>query len=137
MFKHILLLTDVSPLSEAALKKGIQFAKKIDARVTGFCVAPTVTHFSYGLESPIETKRRIEENLAAVEKAAKEAGVQCETAKVISDRPHEAIVEAAQKRECDIIIMAFHGRRGENSVLLSSEAQKVLTQSKISVLVCR
>jgi ABC-type branched-subunit amino acid transport system substrate-binding protein len=65
--------------------------------------------------------------LAAVTNAAKAAGVQCDTSSVISDRPYEAIVKAAEDKGCDLIMMASHGRSGMSGVLLGSETQKVLT----------
>ena len=55
----------------------------------------------------------------------------------VSNSPYEAIIEAAKKFECDLIVMASHGRRGVSGVLLGSETQKVLTHSKIPVLVVR
>jgi nucleotide-binding universal stress UspA family protein len=145
MFRHILLPTDGSPLSEAAMRKGIQFAKTIKARVTGFCVIPKLRYFSYNSDIGPEFQKQavaafqseVNKNLLAIEKAAKEAGVACETAKETSDQPYEAIIEAARKRECDLIIMASHGRRGVEGLLLGSETQKVLTHSKIPVLVYR
>ena len=145
MFRHILLPTDGSPLSEAAMRKGIQFAKAIDARVTGFCVIPKLRYSSYESELAPEFKKQaaaavlseVNKNLLAIEKAAKEAGVPCETAQETSDQPYEAIIEAAKKRKCDLIIMASHGRRGVQGLLLGSETQKVLTHSKIPVLVFR
>jgi len=145
MFKHILLPTDGSPLSEEAMRKGIQFAKTINARVTGFCVVPRLREYSYDSEIGPEFKKQaaaavqadVNKNLLAIEKAAKEAGVACETAQEKSDQPYEAIIEAAKKRECDLIIMASHGRRGVGALLIGSETQKVLTHSKIPVLVYR
>jgi len=145
MFKHILLPSDGSPLSEAAMRKGIQFAKTINARVTGFCVAPALRHFGFDADIGPEFKKQaaaavqaeVAKNLLAIEKAAKEAGVPCETAQERSDQPYEAIIVAAQEKECDLIIMASHGRRGVQGLLLGSETQKVLTHSKIPVLVYR
>ena len=145
MFRNILLPTDGSPLSEAAILSGIQFAKTLNARVTGFCVIPKLRYFSFDSEVGPEFKKQaaaavqaeVNKNLLAIEKAAKEAGVPCETAQEKSDQPYEAIIEAAQKRECDLIIMASHGRRGVQGLLLGSETQKVLTHSKIPVLVYR
>jgi nucleotide-binding universal stress UspA family protein len=145
MFKHILLPTDGSPLSEAAMRRGIQFAKIINAKVTGFCVLPQLHDFSYdskfGLEfteqSKAAARAEATKNLLAIEMAAQEAGVPCETAQEKSDQPYEAIIEAAQTRGCDLIIMASHGRRGVGALLLGSETQKVLTHSKIPVLVVR
>jgi len=145
MFRHILLPTDGSPLSEAAMRKGIQFAKTINARVTGFCVVPALPYVGYDAEIGPEFKKQavaavqaeVNKNLLAIEKAAKEAGVPCETAQEKNVQPYEAIIEAARKKECDLIIMASHGRRGVGALLLGSETQKVLTHSKIPVLVYR
>jgi nucleotide-binding universal stress UspA family protein len=145
MFKHILLPTDGSPLSEEAMRKGIQFAKTVNARVTGFCVVPKLREYSYDSEIGPEFKKQaaaavqaeVNKNLLAIEEAAKEASVPCETAQEKSDQPYEAIIEAAKKRECDLIIMASHGRRGVGALLIGSETQKVLTHSKIPVLVYR
>jgi nucleotide-binding universal stress UspA family protein len=145
MFRHILLPTDGSPLSETAMRKGIQFAKTINARVTGFCVVPALPYVGCEADIGTEFKKQAEaavqaevnKNLLAIEKAAKEAGVPCETAQVKSGQPYEAIIEAAAKKRCDLIIMASHGRRGVQGLLLGSETQKVLTHSKIPVLVYR
>jgi nucleotide-binding universal stress UspA family protein len=144
-FKHILLPTDGSPLSEAAMRKGIQFAKSLNAKVTGFCVVPVLPYVGCEAEIGAEFKKQAEEavqaevnkNLLAIAKAANEAGVECETAKVKSVQPYEAIIETAAKKECDLIIMASHGRRGVGALLIGSETQKVLTHSKIPVLVYR
>jgi nucleotide-binding universal stress UspA family protein len=145
MFKHMLLPSDGSPLSEAAMRKGIQFAKTINARVTGFCMTPKLRYFSYDSDIGREFEKQaaaavqaeVAKNLLAIKKAAKEAGVPCDTAQEKSDEPYEAIIAAAQKRQCDLIIMASHGRRGVQGLLLGSETQKVLTHSKIPVLVYR
>jgi nucleotide-binding universal stress UspA family protein len=145
MFKHILIPTDGSELSEAAIQKGMEFAKYINARVTGFCVIPELHFFSYETEIPEDVKQRVarqsralaEKHLAVVETAARKAGVTCATAHVTSDLPYDAIVKAAAEKGCDLIMMASHGRRGVKGLLLGSETQKVLTHSRIPVLVYR
>jgi len=145
MFTHILLPTDGSPLSEAAVQKGIQFAKTINARVTGFCVVPVLPYIGCEAEIGTDFKKQAEaavqaevnKNLLAIEKAAKEVGIPCETAKAKSAQPYEAIIDTAAKKGCDLIIMASHGRRGVQALLLGSETQKVLTHTKIPVLVYR
>ena len=106
---------------------------------------PKLRYFNYDLELAPEFKKQaaaavqaeVNKNLLAVEKAAEEAGVPCETARETNVQPYEAIVEAARKKGCDLIIMASHGRRGVQGLLLGSETQKVLTHSKIPVLVYR
>ena len=145
MFRHILLPTDGSELSAAALQKGIRLAKALGARVTGLCVIQDIHYVGceavigseFQEQAEAAVKKEVEENLFAIEKAAKEAGVPCETERVKSFQIYEAIIEAAEKKRCDLIIMASHGRKGVGALLLGSETQKVLTHSKIPVLVYR
>jgi nucleotide-binding universal stress UspA family protein len=145
MFKHILLPTDGSELSEAAIRQGIRFAKSISAKVTGLCVMYLQHPFFYETEIPkefIEQKEKqykelAETYLAVIEKAAKEAGVACDVVYERNDYPYEAIIRVAEQKGCDLIMMASHGRRGVGALLIGSETQKVLTHSKIPVLVFR
>jgi nucleotide-binding universal stress UspA family protein len=145
MFKHLLLPTDGSPRSEAAIQKGIEFAKGINAKVTGLhvipalpmVVYPTVTMEDINQEWKAQSKAQAEQYLSVVENAARDAGVAFDSAYVTSDHPYAAIIEAAEQKECDLIVMASHGRRGIKAVLLGSETQKVLTHSRIPVLVYR
>jgi nucleotide-binding universal stress UspA family protein len=145
MFKHILLATDGSELSEIAIHKGIHLAKTINAKVTGIYVSPEARYFSYETEIPTHVKeesaRRYKEYaqkyLDVIAKAAEAAGVLCDTIGEIGDHPHEAIIATAQTRGCDLIVMASHGRRGVKGLLLGSETQKVLTHSTTPVLVIR
>jgi len=88
-------------------------------------------------ETVKQHKVQANRNLSVIEKAAKDAGVPCDTFCEISDYPYEMIVKVAEKRGCDLIMMASHGRRGVGALLLGSETQKVLTHSKIPVLVYR
>jgi len=91
--------------------------------------------------TPIEyqkyAKARAERALGVVSDAAKLAGVVCDTLHVEHDQIYQAIIEAAEARRCDLIGMASHGRRGVSAVVLGSETVKVLTHSKIPVLVYR
>lgn len=146
MFKHILLPTDGSELAAKAIKSGVKFAKVLGARVTGFFAAPDLRLVAYGewvgeLMAPVDyekaTKEQAKNYLEAVEKEAKAAGVPCEVFHTIHDSPYQAIIEAAQGKGCDLIFMASHGRRGIAGILLGSETHKVLTHSKIPVLVYR
>ena len=76
-------------------------------------------------------------SLAVIEKAAKDSGVPCETLCEIGGHPYETIIKVAEQKGCDLIMMASHGRRGLKGLLLGSETQKVLTHSRIPVLVHR
>jgi nucleotide-binding universal stress UspA family protein len=145
MFKHILIPTDGSELSERAVLAGVSFAKEVGAQVTGVTALPEFRTFTLDSDM-IETtedeylaasERRGDKFLATVVDAARVAGVTCNTVLARSDRPAEAILNTARERGCDLIIMASHGRHGIGSVLLGSETQKVLVQSAIPVLVYR
>jgi len=145
MFKHILLPTDGSPLSEAAVSKGMQFAKSIGAQVTGLYVIDPFHLFATEGEMVADTRERYEQDaraharrsLSVVYDAAKENGVTCDCLSETSSHPYAVIVETAAKKGCDLITMASHGRRGMQAVLLGSETTKVLTHTKIPVLVLR
>lgn len=75
--------------------------------------------------------------LGGIEKAAKTSGLQYEGTHVVHDQPYEAIIATASDKGCDLIVMASHGRRGMKALVLGSETTKVLTHSKIPVLVLR
>ena len=145
MFKHILLPTDGSELSEAAVRNGIDFAKRLQAKVTGLCVVPKDYSSYYDAEYPGGVKERAEAQrkekakiyLSVITNAAQNEGVACEVVMKMSDQPYEAIVKMAEQKGCDLIMMASHGRRGVGALLLGSETQKVLTHSKIPVLIYR
>ena len=143
MFKHILLPTDGSPLSEAAVERAVGFAKSIDARVTGFYVIQPFHLFSTQAEMLTDTKQQYEADskaqaekfLAVVSKAAARSGVKCDCVSETNAHPYDAIIRAAEKRGCDLIAMASHGRRGVQGLLIGSETTKVLTHTKLPVLV--
>ena len=148
MYKHILIPTDGSKLSRAAAEAGVQLAKVLGARVTGFFAAPPATPIVFkgivpvGYQAPEEHEASIrkaaESYLGAIEKAARAAGVPCEVMTATSDYPGEAIVAAAKKRRCDLIFIASHGRRGvRRESLLGTETTKVLSQAPVPVLVHR
>ena len=147
MFKHILVPTDGSSLSTNTVKKAIDFGREIGARLTFFFAKPEfpVTFYGEGALIDPTTPERFAEMaskqanqiLDACEKAARDAGVTCDTLATTSDVPYEAIIEAANARSCDLIFMASHGRRGISGFLLGSETQKVLTHSTVPVLVYR
>ncbi|MCU0563848.1 MAG: universal stress protein [Desulfobacterales bacterium] len=145
MFAHVLLPTDGSQLSEDAIRKGVQLARSMKARVTGLCVVPKPRYYSYDSEIPADIKEKAEKQYRAaaqahlefIRKAAEEAGVACQLVSSTDDQPYEAIIRTAEAQGCDLIMMASHGRRGVKAVLLGSETQKVLTHSKTPVLVFR
>lgn len=147
MYKHILIPTDGSPLSQQAVLAGVRLAKKLGARVTGVFAAPPATPIVYkallprGYATPKEHERLIRasvrRHLGRIEAAARAAGVACETVSATSDFPADLILATARKRKCDLIVMASRRRQGLRGMLLGSETQKVLARSAVPVLVYR
>ncbi len=147
MFKNILVPTDGSRLSVKAVKQAVKLAKSLGAKITGFYAAPDLGSTYYGdgyiLRAPSAkvqsefAKKQALKCLSAIEVEAAVEKVPCEVFYVVSDSPYEAIIDAAKKKKCDLILMASHGRRGLSGMVLGSETQKVLVHSKIPVLVCR
>jgi nucleotide-binding universal stress UspA family protein len=145
MYKHILIPTDGSDLSWMAVRQGIALAKSLNARVTALTVSPTFRTVTVDpvmvADTPEQYRKDCEAAAAryldAANESAKVMGVTCEGLHVVSDYPYQAIIETAQSKGCDLIFMASHGRRGVAALLLGSETTKVLTHSKIPVLVYR
>jgi nucleotide-binding universal stress UspA family protein len=127
------------------IQKGVQLAKSMKAKITGISVMPEQKYYLYQTDITVQVKEeaakqhklQANRNLSVIEKATKDAGVPCETLCEISDYPYETIIRVAEQKGCDLIMMASHGRRGVKGLLLGSETQKVLTHSKIPVLVYR
>ena len=145
MYKHLLIPTDGSKLSDKAIKEGVQLAKSIGAQVTGFTATQSFHTFTADPLMATDTEgdykkdsRKLSEKaLGAVKRACEDAGVKCDTNHAVDDQPFHAIIRAAKSHGCDLIFMASHGRRGVAGLLLGGETTKVLTHSKIPVLVCR
>lgn len=147
MFKHFLVPTDGSDLSLNAARQAVSLAKEVGARITFFFSKPDYPVAFYGEGALIDpttpekfaeiADRQAKEILTQVQKLAQDAGVESASVSEVSDLPYEAIIRTAESASCDLIFMASHGRRGISGFLLGSETQKVLTHSKIPVLVYR
>jgi nucleotide-binding universal stress UspA family protein len=147
MYKNLLVATDGSKLSEKALAHAVALAQAVGANLTLFYAAPDYPMPAYADGVVYEPVTRKEYAKLAAEDAQKildagaakasAAGVNCKTAYTIAPAPWEAILAAAKKHKSDAIVMASHGRRGISAVLLGSETQKVLTHTKIPVIVVR
>ncbi len=144
MFTKILVPTDGSELSAKAVRGAVEMAKHLNARIVGMTVIEPYSYTTlseYRPEPAGEYEQRVEaiarERLASLERDAKAANVAVETTVARSFLPYEAIIDIAKRRQCDVIFMASHGRRGLGAVLLGSETQKVLTHTNIPVVVYR
>ena len=144
MFKHILFPTDGAATSKHIIRDCVNFAKDAGAVITALHVMPAYSR-RYDGGTGGESKEQFEsecvsaaeEFLEDIATAAQAAGVPCTPLHVTSDYPYDAIIRAAEDRDCDLIAMASHGRKGVKGMILGSETQKVLTHTTLPVLVFR
>jgi nucleotide-binding universal stress UspA family protein len=147
MYKQILVATDGSKLSAKAVAQAIDLAQALGAKLTVFYASPDYPLPAYAdgvayepmsrKEYAAMCKKEAGAILEAVGLKAESAGLEFNTAHAIAPAPWEAILAAAKKNKCEAIVMASHGRRGVSALLLGSETQRVLTHSKLPVLVVR
>jgi len=150
MYKHILISTDGSELAQKGVDHGLSLAKELGARVTIITVTerfPVPVHLGIAggyIPGPSEMalyqagqKEVAQKILAAVATAAKKLGVAANTVHVPDGYPAEAIIEVAKARDCSLIVMASHGRRGLRKLVLGSQTSEVLADSAVPVLVVR
>lgn len=145
MFKTILVPTDGSDLSEKAVQGAIELAKLAGGRIIAISVAEPYP-FTPSVEGAFapdlnlyekQMQKYAEMHVQKVAETAAKAGVPCETHVAQSFNPYEEIVRAAARYQCDVILMASHGRKGLNKLFIGSETQKVLAHSAIPVMVFR
>jgi nucleotide-binding universal stress UspA family protein len=132
MFRHILIPSDGSAASQLAVNAALRMARESGARVTAVHVLPEEPALASVPQQPTE-----DTILADIARQAATLNVNCTTVQLHADQPHAAIIAAALQRGCDLIAMASRGRGGLASLMLGSQTQKVLTHSKIPVLVFR
>ena len=147
MYQRILVATDGSALSEKAVSSAIDLAALAGAELVAMKVIPRYpqSYFEGGLALQAEEVSRVEKQWAddaqavvdAVQAAAQVKGVKTKAITVKSDLVSDAIIAAAKKQKCDLIVMASHGRKGIKRMLLGSETQQVLTHATVPVLVLR
>jgi len=147
MFRNVLIPTDGSAVATKAVRAGIRFAKETGARVTGYYAFDTLkANVNYGgymvnekVVAEIDKRARQvgQRYLDAMAKLAKSARVRFQSVCDKTGSPHDGIITAARKKKCDVIFMASHGRSGLSRLVMGSVTQKVLTHSKIPVLVYR
>ncbi len=139
MYTHILIPTDGTELAGKAVQHGSALAKQIGAKITVLTVllppALSTTDSQMIEIRKVRLRKQAEEIFGAV--AMQTAGVACEAIQVEHEHPYQAIIDTANSKGCDLIVMASHGRRGMSAIVLGSETVKVLTHCKIPVLVYR
>ena len=148
MYKHILIATDGSELATRAVAHGVALAREQKAQVTIVTVTERWSAFVLGLESQQGNLHPLEQYEA---KAAAAANIVLDEASQIAasqnvpyklihvtdQPPAEGILATAKGKGCDLIVLATHGRRGFDRILIGSRANEVLTYSKVPVLIVR
>ena len=147
MYRHILIPTDGSALAAKGVHAGLALARECGAKVTLLTAVPRYRPLN---EDEARTgdyiaadehhrcsRDRADRVLAAPVALAHAAGVDCDTLYLENDRPYQAILDAAELRKCDLIVMSSHGRSGLAALWYGSETRDVLTHSRIPTLVYR
>ncbi len=144
MFKRIIVPTDGSDITSKAVGTAIEMAKVHGATLFAISVKEPFPYSAVSEMQPtppqefFDAQERIASTrVKAVLAAAEAAGVPCEGHTVEALHAWEAIMEHAKLKTADLVVMASHGRRGVQALLLGSETQKLLTHSTIPVLVVR
>ena len=147
MYKRILIATDGSPLSDKAVESGLGLAALSGASIVALKVVPRYPRSYFEGSAPLnrDEVKQVEQRwtdaalaeLAEIKKMGAEQGISVKSVVAKSELIAESIISAATKNNCDLIVMASHGRKGIKRVLLGSETQHVLTHSHIPVLVLR
>jgi nucleotide-binding universal stress UspA family protein len=145
VFRHILIATDGSDLAQKATTNGLALAKAVGASVTAvtvfipfhmYDVLPSgITKDLSDAYAEYVEDVNTESFLNDVAEMASARGVRCQVMQVEQNQPHEAIVDIAVRKNCDLIVMASHRRRGIAAMLLGSVTAKVLARTTIPVLV--
>jgi len=147
MFKNVLIPTDGSAVANKAVKAGINLAKHLGAKVTGYYAVEAIQPRVYGEGYMIDNKtikafeqqaRQVgQKHIDSMAKIAGTAGIKFTGVMTMAETPYDGIIETAKKQKCDAIFMASHGRRGLAGIIMGSVTHKVLTHSKLPVLVYR
>ena len=143
MYRHLMVPLDESPLSVDAVRKAVEFARTLGAKVTFLHAQEDYGTSSDGALERAIWPARYKEHMAGdarallskAEVVAREVGVDHDSVAVTSNRPYEAIIEAAEARGCDLIFIASHGRHGLKGLVLGSQTQRLLQHTTIPVLV--
>jgi nucleotide-binding universal stress UspA family protein len=145
MFKHILIATDGSTLSNDAIQQGVAVAEVLKAKLSAINVTLPFHIISVDPVMVTDTapryredmRKRANDALSVVSTAAEKHGLTCQLIHREEEQPWRAIIDAAKEEGCDLIVMSSHGRGGFSALMMGSQATKVLANSGIPVLVSR
>jgi nucleotide-binding universal stress UspA family protein len=139
LFKKILVPTDGSEYTKAAVRKGLEMAKAMGAEVTALYVVDQTSFINFPMDSTIVSvytllEKEGEEAMEFVKKEAEALGVKV-TARIEEGSPSRKIVDLSA--EHDLVVMGTLGRTGFSKLLLGSVAERVVRFAKCPVLVVR
>lgn len=148
MYQRILIATDGSELAGKAVDHGIALAKRLSVPVTVVTVTEAWSALDLarmarqGNQNPISQYEQMAAAAATnildkTREIANSQDVTCDVVHVQDQHPAEGIIATAKDRGCDLIVMASHGRRGIDRLLMGSQANEVLTHSKVPTLIVR
>jgi nucleotide-binding universal stress UspA family protein len=144
MFKRILVPTDGSDITSKAVTTAIELARAGGGELLAISVKEPFPYSAISEMQPVppqefyDAQERIAaERVKAVVDGAQAAGMACRGHTVEALHPWEAILDHAKAQQCDLIVMASHGRRGVAALLLGSETQRVLIHSTLPVLIVK
>jgi len=146
MFKHILIASDGSTAAHRAGRACIALARRLGAKVTAYSAIEQLQPIY--IEGYVFNKRQLDgftqrardaaqKRLDAMGEIARASGVPFAALVAPAPTPYEGIIAAAKEKKCDAIFMASHGRRGISRLIMGSVTQKVLSHSKMPVVVYR
>ncbi len=143
MCKHILVPIDDDEGSRRAIGQAVALAHRLGARITGLHVMMEFNRIGVVeelIEPPPDRLRELakahaDKLLAPLAHEAGRAGVACDLIAMRGNAAWRTIVATATELDCDLIVMASHGRRGIAKLMLGSETQQVLIHTGIAVLV--
>jgi nucleotide-binding universal stress UspA family protein len=148
MYEHILIATDGSELAAKGVRHGMALAGPLHAKVTVLTVSEPLQlqmareAVAAGVEDPVarydqQIDEGMKERFGSVEQQALEHHVPIDLLHEIDESPAQAILRTARFKDCDLIVMTSHGRRGAARLLLGSQTAEVLAHTTLPVLVVR
>ena len=148
IYKKILIATDGSELASRAVAHGLKLAEELKVPVVFVTVTPRWSALEIAHEARLSTVNPVERYqesaafwaqkiLNEADEQATAVGVNFELVHVPESAPAEGIIATAEKQDCDLIVMASHGRRGLGRLVLGSQANEVLAYSKVPTLIVR
>jgi nucleotide-binding universal stress UspA family protein len=124
-FKNILIATDGSRYSEAAVREAVSIAKRCNSPLIAVSVALSDAEI-----------RSAEGNIKWAVELASQEGIKIEGVTAIG-KPYEAILETAQQKRADLIVVGSHGRKGIERLLMGSVTERVIGHTETAVLVVK